>query len=71
VCANPRARGLTQQELAVALDVAVVQVSRWERGENEPRASHVKALAEILDVSADVLLDVSVKLNARHKRGHK
>jgi len=49
----------------------VVQVSRWERGENEPRASHVKALAEILDVSADVLLDVSVKLNARHKRGHK
>lgn len=43
-----RAAGLTQRELAQRLDVADLQVSRWERGAHRPKDDTLIALAEIL-----------------------
>lgn len=37
--------GLTQEELAVQLDVLAAQVSRWERGTVAPRPGNLRRLA--------------------------
>lgn len=50
------ARGsMTQREVAIALDVPSLYVSRWERGQNVPGPLNQQKLAELLfdgDVSA-------------------
>jgi transcriptional regulator with XRE-family HTH domain len=45
-----QARGLTQRELAQALDTDAFQVSRWERGTNRPSDVTLMRLAEALGV---------------------
>ena len=47
---------LTQVELAQELGVSKGIISIWENNINEPKASYVKALASVLEVSADYLL---------------
>jgi len=47
------ARGLTQQQLASELGIAMVTVYSWERGRNEPKASQLRALARFFGVSMD------------------
>lgn len=37
--------GLTQLELAEALGINQVNVSRWERGVTEPRIKHLREIA--------------------------
>lgn len=37
----------TQRELAQALEIESVNVSRWERGIAEPRLVHVRRIAEL------------------------
>ena len=49
-------RALSQQALAVLLGVSVSQVSRWERDEQEPSVSSLRALARELAVSLDELI---------------
>jgi transcriptional regulator with XRE-family HTH domain len=44
-----RARGLSQDELATALDVTRTIVSAWENDRRRPRADHIEALAQVLD----------------------
>ena len=44
--------GLTQLQLAIALDATPATVSRWERGVNTPRAVYVRRLQELLDQQA-------------------
>jgi transcriptional regulator with XRE-family HTH domain len=41
-------RGLTQRQLADALDVDTMQISRWERGAHRPSAMHETRLAALL-----------------------
>lgn len=41
---------LTQRELATALNIESVNVSRWERGVSEPRLAHLRALAALAGV---------------------
>lgn len=48
--------GLTQVDLAAALQVGPQAVSKWERGENAPDVATLPALAELLGVSTDRLL---------------
>jgi class 3 adenylate cyclase len=48
--------GMTQQDIAGALQVTPQAVSKWERGENAPDITIVPDLARLLDVSADRLL---------------
>ncbi len=48
ITAARKAAGMTQQQLADALGVAQVSVTRWERGEREPRVSTLKRIAAVL-----------------------
>jgi transcriptional regulator with XRE-family HTH domain len=52
-----RARGLTQSELSTRLGLAAAEsVSRYERGDREPRLSNILRLANGLDVSPAALV---------------
>jgi class 3 adenylate cyclase len=48
--------GLTQQNVADALQVSAQAVSKWERGENAPDTAALPHLAQLLGVSTDRLL---------------
>ena len=47
---------LTQPQLAKLLNVSNGVISFWENNVNEPKASYIKKLCIILDVTADYLL---------------
>lgn len=51
-----RARKLTQLQLADLVNVQPRLISRWETGETKPQFDHVVRLAEVLEVSLDVLM---------------
>lgn len=52
-------KGLTQLELAKALDVTQTAVSHWETGKNMPDTQQAITLADIFEVSIDYLLGQS------------
>ena len=58
------AAGLSQRELARALDVHHSNVSFWERTGVAPRGEVLPRMAEILGVSVDVLLGESPRAKA-------
>lgn len=49
-------RGLTQQALADQVDVAVLQIHRYENGTSQPTLGVIRRLAIALGVSADMLV---------------
>jgi transcriptional regulator with XRE-family HTH domain len=49
-------RGMTQTELARALNVADAQVSRWETGRVVPQRRNLEALAAALGVQVEAFL---------------
>lgn len=52
-----RAKGLTQGQLAQAIGASSnMAVSRWERGEIRPSATHAVALARALGTTVEELL---------------
>lgn len=51
-----KARGLTQEELAEALDVSHQSISKWESGHTTPGLDKVLLLSEFFEVSTDYLL---------------
>lgn len=53
-------KGLSQEELAIKLNVVRQTVSKWERGLSVPDSSMLISLAEELDTSVNVLLGESV-----------
>lgn len=50
------ARGMTQRELAHALETDAMSVSRWERARVMPNLANLTALSAALDVPVDWLL---------------
>ena len=50
---------LNQEELAALLNITQSQISRYERGENEPSGEQLVALAHILNTSTDYLLGMT------------
>lgn len=48
--------GLSQLALAFAINTSPTQISRYERGENDPTGSVLIALTKTLQTSADYLL---------------
>src|ERR1700735_5206235 len=46
-------KGLSQGELAKAIQVHVTNISRYERGENKPTSEVLSKLANALDTQAD------------------
>jgi transcriptional regulator with XRE-family HTH domain len=55
-----KVKGMTQAELADAIDVSRQSVQKWESGLTCPDIAKVPDLARILGVSADDLLDVNI-----------
>lgn len=55
--------GLTQRELAQALNVTITTVSAWENGRHEPRLTfaQTKLLTEVLRCSLDELVKATQK----------
>lgn len=51
-------RGLNQKEFAVAIRQSNTAVSNWERGLTRPDVDVLVKICEVLDVSADELLEV-------------
>ncbi len=63
-----KARGYSQEQLGLSLSnsdsgVSRQSVSEWENNRSEPKLENIKALAKLLDVSFDALLDEELDLN--------
>ena len=52
-------KNLTQPQLAKRVGVSSGMISIWENNINEPKASYIKALAQVLEVSSDYLLGLT------------
>jgi transcriptional regulator with XRE-family HTH domain len=48
-------RGVTQLDVAFAIGVTPATVANWESGRSEPKARHLRALAEFLEVPMEAL----------------
>lgn len=53
-----KAKGLTQEEMAVRLNVVRQTVSKWEKGLSVPDAEVLIQISQLLEVSVDQLLDM-------------
>ena len=51
-----RSAGLTQKQLAEALDVEAITVSRWERGVTNPSLPRLRRIAEITETTVSDLV---------------
>ena len=51
-----KAKGLSQEELAIKLNVVRQTVSKWEKGLSVPDSSMLISLAKELDTSVSILL---------------
>lgn len=56
-----KAKGLSQEELAIKLNVVRQTVSKWEKGLSVPDSSLLVSLAEELDTSVSTLLGETVQ----------
>lgn len=53
-------RNMTQEQLAELLGVSTNAVSQWECDKTAPDISHLPVLANVFEVSADVLLEIDI-----------
>jgi len=51
-------KGLTMKQLAIAVGVSEMAISRWERGERTPNIDSVIALANFFNVSVGYMAGV-------------
>lgn len=56
-----KSKGLSQEELAIKLNVVRQTISKWENGISVPDSSMLILLADELDTSVSVLLDENVQ----------
>ncbi len=56
-----KAKGMSQEELAVKLNVVRQTISKWEKGLSVPDSSMLISLAEELDTSVNVLLGETIR----------
>ena len=52
---------LSQKEFAQLLGVSNSRVSNWEQGTNRPDVNILADICELLDTSADELLDINIR----------
>ena len=67
-----KAKGVSQEELAIKLNVVRQTVSKWEKGLSVPDSSMIISLSEELDTSVSVLLGETVQeecLNEENMKG--
>lgn len=51
------AAGLTQRQIGVAVGRSGSEVSEWERGRRSPRLPQIRALARVLGVPFETLIE--------------
>ena len=56
-----KAKGVSQEELAIKLNVVRQTISKWEKGLSVPDSSMIIALAEQLDTSVGTLLGETIQ----------
>ena len=56
-----KAKGYTQEELAIKVNVVRQTVSKWEKGLSVPDADVLSHIAEVLEVSVSELLGAEIK----------
>ena len=56
-----KAKGYTQEELAIKVNVVRQTVSKWEKGLSVPDADVLSHIAEVLEVSVSELLGADIK----------
>lgn len=59
IAISRKAAGMSQDDLATALEVDKMTISRWERGTRSPNGVKLYALTQNLGCSADFLLGLS------------
>ncbi|NLV36533.1 MAG: helix-turn-helix transcriptional regulator [Clostridiaceae bacterium] len=62
-----KAKGLSQEELAVKLNVVRQTISKWEKGLSVPDSGMLVSLAEELDTSVSTLLGETVQVECLNK----
>ena len=55
--------GLSQEQLAQKLSVSRSAVAKWESDKGMPDVNNLKAMAQLLNISVDYLLDEDEKLS--------
>ena len=60
-------RGLTQEELAIRVNVVRQTVSKWEKGQSVPDADLLQKIAEVLEVSVSQLLGQEREMEHRNE----
>ena len=63
ICIIRKARKYTQEEMGDKIGVSRQTVSDWEKGKFEPTLDSIRAIAEVLNVSYDTLLNEKVDLS--------
>ncbi len=58
-----KTKGLTQDELAIRLNVVRQTVSKWEKGLSVPDAEMLQKIAEVLESDVSQLLGASIEQN--------
>jgi transcriptional regulator with XRE-family HTH domain len=51
-----RARGKTQEDVALMLDVEPMTISRWERGESVPRPKTLRIIKRKMGIAPEVII---------------
>lgn len=60
-------KGLSQEQMALRLNVVRQTISKWEKGLSIPDAEMTIKIAEILDVSVNKLLDEKIETEEKEK----
>lgn len=60
-----KAKGLSQEELAIKLNVVRQTISKWEKGSSAPDSDMLLRIAEELDTTVGVLLDEAVVYDSK------
>lgn len=55
-----KSMGIKQIDFAKCLGVSQKDISRWENGERTPNVENLKKICEVLNVSADIMLDIKL-----------
>lgn len=63
-----KAKGYTQEELAIKVHVVRQTVSKWEKGLSVPDADVLSHIAEVLEVSVSELLGAEIKQEDRKNK---
>lgn len=65
ICRLRKANHMTQEQLAEALGVSFAAVSKWERGAATPELNLITDMADLFDVSVDVLIGYQMRNNKK------